>query len=116
MSTPNDDPDMTLIAELLEDIQRHPPAVAAKTLLAQHYLSIGWYEAASDYVEELKREVPNDTEVTFLDEVLQAKRGEVRNCEDGIDGCGELMTARAFRKVSVPIRANTEHPSKHLES
>ncbi|KAJ4348036.1 uncharacterized protein N0V89_009408 [Didymosphaeria variabile] len=66
------EPDMTLVAELLEDIQRHPPAVAARTLLAQHYISIGWFDAASDYVQELERDAPSDPEVPVLNRILLA--------------------------------------------
>jgi hypothetical protein len=73
----NGEPDMTLVSELLEDIQRHPPAVAAKTLLAQHYVSVGWFDAASDYVEEVKREAPDDPEVLVLSELVAANKASV---------------------------------------
>lgn len=75
---------MTLVAELLEDIQRHPPAVGAKTLLAEHYISIGWYDAASDYVEELKRDAPCDFDIVGLREVVQRQRALVQVCCAGI--------------------------------
>src|SRR6059036_945548 len=41
------EPDMALIGELLEEISRHPPAIAARKLLCEHYISIGWLDAAT---------------------------------------------------------------------
>ncbi|OAG10840.1 uncharacterized protein CC84DRAFT_1173176 [Paraphaeosphaeria sporulosa] len=76
MATPNDQPDMNLIVKLLEDIQRHPPAFTVKTLLAQHYVSIGWFDAAVDYIAELKREAPGDAEMKPLEEFAHATKAE----------------------------------------
>ncbi|KAL5383456.1 hypothetical protein DPSP01_005855 [Paraphaeosphaeria sporulosa] len=76
MATPNDQPDMNLIVKLLEDIQRHPPAFTVKTLLAQHYVSIGWFDAAVDYIAELKREAPGDAEMKALEEFAHATKAQ----------------------------------------
>ncbi|KAF1979097.1 hypothetical protein BU23DRAFT_523658 [Bimuria novae-zelandiae CBS 107.79] len=64
-------PDLTLIAELSDEIERHPPAVCAKTLLVHHYLSIGWIGAAADLVKELQRDASHDTEIVRLAEVVK---------------------------------------------
>tara|TARA_R110002003_G_scaffold119_5_gene10585 strand:- start:9673 stop:10962 length:1290 start_codon:yes stop_codon:yes gene_type:complete len=65
------DPDMALIGELLEDISRNPPAVAARKLLVEHYISVGWLDAATDIAKDLQILAPKDTEVTEFLHVLQ---------------------------------------------
>ncbi|KAF2443653.1 hypothetical protein P171DRAFT_432864 [Karstenula rhodostoma CBS 690.94] len=113
MATSNGQPDMTLIAELLEDIQRHPPAVAAKTLLAQHYVSIGWFDAAADYVEELKREAPSGSEVEVLEEVLQAKKGE--SDKDGVGvGASQHLNDPGVPRSSILIPRDSALRSKQV--
>ncbi|KAJ4287653.1 hypothetical protein N0V90_012356 [Kalmusia sp. IMI 367209] len=67
----SDEPDMTLVAELLEQIQRHPPATYEKILLAEHYVSVGWLDAAADYIAELKREAPHSEEVVNLAKLVE---------------------------------------------
>jgi hypothetical protein len=67
------EPDMALIAELLEDISRNPPAIAARKLLVEHYISVGWLDAALDNAKELKSMAPRDPDVTQFLEVLQKK-------------------------------------------
>ncbi|KAH8723525.1 hypothetical protein GQ44DRAFT_656388 [Phaeosphaeriaceae sp. PMI808] len=64
---------MALIGELLEDISRSPPAIAARKLLVEHYISVGWLDAAMDNAKELKTLVPRDSEVTNFLTVLQKK-------------------------------------------
>jgi hypothetical protein len=71
--TGSGDPDMALIAELLEDISRNSPAISARKLLVEHYISVGWLEAAMDNVQELKDLVPTDREVTGFLQILQKK-------------------------------------------
>jgi hypothetical protein len=67
------EPDMALIGELLEDISRNPPAIAARKLLVEHYISVGWLDAAMDNAKELKSLAPRDPDIaTFLD-ILQKK-------------------------------------------
>jgi hypothetical protein len=62
-----------LIAELLEDMSRNPPAIAARKLLVEHYISVGWLEAALDNAKELQFMAPADTDVTQFLVVLQKK-------------------------------------------
>jgi hypothetical protein len=71
--TGSGDPDMALIAELLEDISRNSPAVAARKLLVEHYISVGWLEAAMDNAKEIKSLAPADREVTEYLRILQKK-------------------------------------------
>ena len=40
--------DLTLISELLENVERNPPAQEARTLLMQHYAICGWHDAAEE--------------------------------------------------------------------
>ena len=42
------EPDVALIGELLEDIERNPPAQEAHLLLMQQYAKCGWHDAAGD--------------------------------------------------------------------
>jgi len=64
-------PDMTYIAELYEEISRHPPGIGARKLLIEHYMSVGngWLEGALDEAKKLKILVPKDPDV---DEYLKA--------------------------------------------
>lgn len=71
------EPDLILIAELSEEAERHPPAIGARTLLVQHYLSIGWSEAAAELVRELQRVAPTNEEVLRLVEVVEKVRYSV---------------------------------------
>lgn len=64
-------PDMSLLAELLEQIERAPPAIFARKLLVEHYTSIGWTEAAQESVQELAKLDPQDMEVQSILETLQ---------------------------------------------
>jgi len=57
------DPDLTLVAELTEQIDRHPPAIQARKLLVAHYLAVGWQDAAVELIRELKRLDPRDEEI-----------------------------------------------------
>lgn len=65
------DPDMALIGELLEEITRSPPAIGARKLLVEHYMTVGWLEAATDHAHELKSLAPGDADVTAFLQVLQ---------------------------------------------
>ena len=57
------EPDLALIAELLEMIDREPPAIGARKLLVEQYLAIGWIDAAREAIQLLGRLAPNDGEV-----------------------------------------------------
>ena len=67
------DPDMALVSELLEEISRHPPAIGAMKLLVEHYISVGWLDAAMENAKELKRLAPLDAEVSGFLEILERK-------------------------------------------
>jgi len=57
---------MALIGELLETIERHPPGIEARKLLAYHYISVNWMEAARDSAQELSKLSPLDNEIKAL--------------------------------------------------
>jgi hypothetical protein len=67
------EPDMALVGELLEEISRNPPAIGAVKLLVEHYISVGWLDAAMDNAKDLKRLAPTDTEVIGFLDILQKK-------------------------------------------
>ncbi|KAF2855035.1 hypothetical protein T440DRAFT_464345 [Plenodomus tracheiphilus IPT5] len=67
------DPDMILISELLEEISRNSPAIAARKLLIEHYMSVGWLDAALDNATELRRLAPGDSDVAKLLRILEKK-------------------------------------------
>jgi hypothetical protein len=67
------EPDMALIAELLEDMSRNPPAIDARKLLVEHYISVGWLEAATDNAKDLNALAPKDQDVAQFLRVLQKK-------------------------------------------
>ncbi|KAF2202751.1 hypothetical protein GQ43DRAFT_301150 [Delitschia confertaspora ATCC 74209] len=67
------EPDMVLIGELLEEIARHPPAVYARKLLIEHYISVGWLDAARENVDEVKKHTPNDLDVKEWQKMLKKK-------------------------------------------
>ncbi|KAF2710804.1 hypothetical protein K504DRAFT_375752 [Pleomassaria siparia CBS 279.74] len=67
------EPDMALVAELLEEISRRPPALGAMKLLVELYISVGWLDAAMEYANTLKRLSPDDAEVTGFLQLLEKK-------------------------------------------
>ncbi|KAL6707028.1 hypothetical protein ACN47E_004780 [Coniothyrium glycines] len=66
-------PDMALIGELLENISRNPPALVARKLLVEHYISVGWLDAALEHADDLSRLSPADQEVSQFLQVLRKK-------------------------------------------
>lgn len=64
---------MVLIGELMEEISRRPPAIAARKLLVEHYISVGWVEAALDNAKELRKLVPGDFDVVRFLNLLEKK-------------------------------------------
>lgn len=64
---------MVLVGELMEEISRRPPAFAARKLLIEHYIAIGWIEAALDNTKELRTLVPGDFDVAKFLQVLEKK-------------------------------------------
>lgn len=53
-------PDPALISELYDAIERHLPPIDARKLLIEHYILVGWTEAAVDATTELLRLAPQD--------------------------------------------------------
>jgi hypothetical protein len=60
------EPDMTLLAELYEEIERNPPAIQARKLLVEQYIAAGWMDAVRDAVQELML-ICKDEEITHWD-------------------------------------------------
>lgn len=71
--TGSGEPDMVLISELLEDISRNPPAIGARKILVEHYITIGWLDAATENAQELKIHAPDDSDVDAFLKVLSKK-------------------------------------------
>jgi hypothetical protein len=63
-------PDLSLISELLETIERSPPGVEALKLLVEHYISCGWLDAARDTVSKLLSIDRNDGDAQLLHKLL----------------------------------------------
>lgn len=72
-TTGSGEPDMALVSELLEEVSRHPPAIAARKLLVEHYVSVGWLDAATDDIKDLKRLEPQDPDVIRLAQILERR-------------------------------------------
>jgi hypothetical protein len=60
------EPDMTLLAELYEEIERNPPGIQARKLLVEQFITAGWMDAVRDAVQDLMV-ICNDEEVTHWD-------------------------------------------------
>jgi len=63
-------PDLSLISELLETIERSPPGIEARKLLVQHYMSCRWLDAAREGVSELLSIDRNDVYAQLLSKML----------------------------------------------
>lgn len=72
-ATGSGDPDMVLIGELMEEMSRRPPAIAARKLLIEHYIAVGWIEAALDNTNELRALSWGDSDVARFLQVLEKK-------------------------------------------
>lgn len=68
----NPDPDMTLLSELYEEIERNPPGFEARKLLIEQFMAVGWMEAARDAVEELLKIDPGDSDARILVQTLKS--------------------------------------------
>lgn len=67
-------PDLPLINELYETIERSPPAIEARKLLIQHLIACGWLDAARDSVSELLLLDPNDADAQLLSKTLSPEQ------------------------------------------
>lgn len=72
-ATGSGDPDMVLIGELMEEMSRRPPAIAARKLLIEHYIAVGWIEAALNNTKELRALSRGDPDVARFLQVLEKK-------------------------------------------
>jgi len=66
--------DISLINSLLEDISQNPPAIEARKLLIEQYVSFGWDDAASDQAAELLQLAPTDVDAQRL-HTAHARKG-----------------------------------------
>lgn len=64
-------PDMTLINELWEAIERSPPGIRARQLLLEQWINAGWLDAAEDTARELLRLDPSNADALHF---LQSHR------------------------------------------
>ncbi|KAL8745479.1 MAG: hypothetical protein Q9190_002389 [Brigantiaea leucoxantha] len=56
------EPDLVLITELVDHIEREPPASHARKLLIEQYIACGWLEAAAEPAQEILNVDPSDGE------------------------------------------------------
>jgi hypothetical protein len=52
-----------IISGLFDEITENPPAIGARKLLVEQYLEIGWRDAACEFIRELQKLAPNDSDV-----------------------------------------------------
>jgi hypothetical protein len=55
--------DMTLLAELYEDIDRNPPGIETRKVLVEQYIDANWTDSAIGAIEELRKLSPDDAQV-----------------------------------------------------
>lgn len=113
-TTGSGDPDMVLISELLEEISRNPPAIAARKLLLEHYVAVGWLDAASDNLTELKKLAPRDPEVTNLANVLQKPSEPPAQPPANGTPAGSSNAQKAAPKPSSRAMKKSSHPPPQL--
>ncbi|KAF2268922.1 hypothetical protein CC78DRAFT_331320 [Lojkania enalia] len=106
--TGSGEPDVALIGELLEEISRHPPAIQASKLLIEHYISIGWLDAATESATELKRLAPTDPDVTGFLNILLKKSEPPAAPQTAASTPATTVSAPA------PVRKKPAHPPIHL--
>jgi hypothetical protein len=62
--------DMAFISELLEEIERNPPALEARKIIIQQYMEVGWFDAAGDGIQQLLLLDPDDMEAPLWAEIV----------------------------------------------
>jgi hypothetical protein len=98
---------MVLIGELLEEIQRRPPAIAASKLLAEHYIACGWLDAAKEIVQDLKRHAPTDAEIMNLAAIVEKKP------DPPASGVSTRNSTSKPSNTSTPARRPVPRPVAH---
>lgn len=110
------EPDMVLVGELLEEISRHPKEIGARKLLVEHYIAIGWLDAAKDIADELQRLAPADTDVVEYLNILNKKPDPVPEPLHPAGPAKTSKTATSRRSViRKPVRPAVQLPA-NLES
>ena len=128
-------PDMTYIAELYEEISRHPPGIGARKLLIEHYMSVGdvWLQGALDEAKKLKASVPKDPDVdaylrflmstsrpapgdkTLAGQVLQGGQDQQNTLSKPISGLQSVEDTRmSLAAVYRNVRAKATRILSHL--
>ncbi|KAF1833903.1 hypothetical protein BDW02DRAFT_356582 [Decorospora gaudefroyi] len=77
MAATSGEPDMAYIGELYENISRHPPAISARILLIEHYISVGneWLDGALDEAKKLKAVAPTHPDLPGYLKLLEKNSG-----------------------------------------
>lgn len=70
------EPDLAMVNDLIEEIERNPPGQEARILLMQHYAACGWHDAAT---EEAQRVLQIDSRVFEAQDYLQKKRSKAES-------------------------------------
>ncbi|KAH7117740.1 hypothetical protein B0J11DRAFT_468244 [Dendryphion nanum] len=110
--TGSGEPDMVLVGELLEEISRHPPAIAARKLLTEHYISVGWLDAATENANELKKLAPTDTDIAEFIKILSKQPEPPVPDSQPSASISETPKAMVSRKpvIRKPARAPVQLP------
>lgn len=103
---------MVLVGELLEEISRHPPAIAARKLLTEHYISVGWLDAATENANELKKLAPTDTDIAEFIKILSKQPEPPVPDSQPSASISETPKAMVSRKpvIRKPARAPVQLP------
>ncbi|KAF2471458.1 uncharacterized protein BDR25DRAFT_303448, partial [Lindgomyces ingoldianus] len=114
------EPDMALVGELFEEMSRHPPAIQARKLLVEHYISVGWLDAAMENAKELKKLAPRDADVTGFMDILNKKPEPPVTVTESAPAKSAPKPAPPsvpIKRKPIPVQlpANLEHAKKDLE-
>jgi hypothetical protein len=99
----SNEPDMGLIGELMEETTRNPPAIGARKLLVEHYISVGWLDAALDNAKELETLAPGDSDIAVYLQILQERPAPPA------PEIADVTTTGRYRKTTVSKHA-TQRP------
>lgn len=92
------EPDLAMVNDLIEEIERNPPGQEARILLMQHYAACGWHDAAT---EEAQRVLQIDSRVFEAQDYLQKKRSkaEARTKPSGVAAKAKSEHKRARKST-----------------
>ena len=115
MATSFPDPDMTLIGELIEHIERSPPALEACKVLMHQYLTCGWFAAAREMAQEVLKLDSSDTEARVcLDDRPARTEGKGEGKGKG-KGKGKGVVERKGKAKATIGQAKSDGKSKKTE-